>query len=541
MPAPRVGSARVPGRLAVVSVLVLLVVSSWGLAVGTPALERAATAASHLLSSAASATASGRAPASRATVHALRDDSSVARRSGESDHPGETPLVSDYILSFLEKGLAGGVTWSVTVTWSNGSATGTNTTNRTNLTNESNISFVLPNGAYHFAVAGVSGYTADPSSGSLTVSNASLNLTIVFGQKIEFFESGLPANETWSVSLAGALVSNRTTASGGGILYVEPIGVYPYVVGNVANGSYQINVPSPGAGNITVSGTNMFITVGVSYSSVPGYHVVFSASHLPPFETWSVQSGTVSRTNSTLLLGHSNRTSLGEISFFEPAGQFTYAISPPTGYGIAKLVGLNNPTLTSGQVSGNATWTVQFGAYQTLWFNQSALPQLESYPNASWKVVITPAVPGGPAANHNTSNNTTLYFSIPAGAAYRFAITGPPEYKISPASGSIVMPARNLTKVVTFKLLAEPVVFSEKGLGRGLSWTVTITSGSTPVYTFPLAVTKHGGTAIRFELPLGTYSYSISSTGTQTATPATGSITVISAPSAAQDFRITFS
>jgi hypothetical protein len=451
-----------------------------------------------------------------------------------------TPLVTTYEVSFLEKGLGGGITWSVTVTWSNGTATGSNTTNRTNLTNESNITFLLPNNAYHFTITAVAGYTASPATGTFTVNNANLNRTIVFGQKVEFFESGLPVNTTWTVGLAGEILTNRTTVSGGGILFIEPGGIYPYIVGNVANGTLLINVPSPSSGNVTVTGTNTFITVGISFSSVPGYHLTFSASHLPPFETWSVQSGFVTRTNSTLLVGHSNRTSLGTISFLEPAGHFAYAITAPLGYGVAKLTGTNNPGLTSGQVTGNATWTVVFGSNETLTFNQSAVLKLETYPNASWKVTLTPTFPGGPAATYRTSNNTTLNFTIPAGASYRFTITGPSEYKILPSSGSVVMPTRNITKIVRFQLLAEPIVFSEGGLARGLNWTVTL-SGTTPVYTFPLVMTKHGALPIRFVLPVGTYSYSISSTGTQTPTPASGTITVTAAPSAPQVFHITFS
>jgi hypothetical protein len=541
VPTPLASAAHVPRQLVSLTVLTLLVVSSWGLAAGTPALARVGSSASQLLSDATSPSISAVASSPQVSTHALRESSPAGRGSLGRSLPGVTPLVADYVVSFLEEGLGGGITWTVTVTWSGGSATASNTSNRTNLTNESNISFLLPNDAYHFSVSGVSGYTASPSAGTFTVNNASLNRTIVFGQKVEFFESGLPTNVTWSVELAGQDLSNRTTASGGGILFVEPGGVYAYAVGNVPNGSFMVNTPSPPTGNVTVTGTNTFLTVGISYSSVPGYHITFSASKLPPFENWSVQSGPDFQENSTLLLGHSNRTSLGKISFFEPAGPFTYAITAPYGYGVAKLAGTNNPTLTSGQVSGNATWTVMFGSLQYLWFNQSALPKLESYPNASWKVTLTPAIPGGPPGMYNTSNNTTLNFSIPAGAHYRFTITGPSEYKISPSSGSITMPARNVTKVVTFRLLAEPVVFLEKGLERGLNWTVTITSGSSPVFTYPLELSKHGAGSIRFELPVGTYSYTISSTGTQTATPASGTITVTSAPSAAQDFRITFS
>ncbi len=521
---------RLRGRRGLVSlgVLALLVLSTWGIVAGAPA----APAATH-----ASAVPQ---PASIA-AHPARPVS--ARSVDARARPSVDPLVSTYELSFLEIGLAGGIPWSVTVTWSNGTATGTNTTNRTNPTNESNITFLLADGVYEYTVHNVTDYTSSPASGSITVNGTNLNLTITFGQKVEFFESGLPKDLTWSVEIGNLTETNRSTSGGGGILFVEPDGVYKYAVSSVSNGTFHIRVPSPAAGNVSVAGTNTFVTVGITYALETAYSVMFVASHLPPFMSWSVQSGLLNRTNSTLLLGHSNRTSRGDIQFSEPAGTMSFSISTPRadGYGVAKLVGANHPNLTSGDISGNTTWTVDFGALFNLSFNMSGLPQYELYPNASWGVTLTPSTTGEGPSTYNDSNNTTHNFTLPAGVAYRFTITGPSSYKILPSSGSVTMPDRNLNKTVRFKLIGEPIVFVEHGLDRGLNWTVTITTGTTEVYSFPLAMSRHGSGPLRFELPVGNYTYSISSSGNQTATPATGAITVHTAPSAARSIAITFS
>jgi sugar lactone lactonase YvrE len=73
-----------------------------------------------------------------------------------------------YTVTFTEKGLPAGTSWSVTI----GSVTqpGTGTS----------LNFNEPNGSYSYTVGGVSGYTATNGSGPLTVSGAPASVTITF-------------------------------------------------------------------------------------------------------------------------------------------------------------------------------------------------------------------------------------------------------------------------------------------------------------------------------------------------------------------------
>ncbi|MGI0155879.1 MAG: hypothetical protein ACREDE_07095, partial [Thermoplasmata archaeon] len=78
-----------------------------------------------------------------------------------------------YSLDFIETGLPAGTTWSVTI----GSSTSANTSSSVApVTN----SYTVLNGTYIFTVSAVSGFTASPSSGAVTVSGAARAVTIAF-------------------------------------------------------------------------------------------------------------------------------------------------------------------------------------------------------------------------------------------------------------------------------------------------------------------------------------------------------------------------
>lgn len=78
------------------------------------------------------------------------------------------PIVHDYSVSFTETGLPTGTTWGVTFAGQNQTAaTGP-------------FQFVEPNGVYAFTVSIPAGYSAAPSSGSVTVAGSNLSSHVVF-------------------------------------------------------------------------------------------------------------------------------------------------------------------------------------------------------------------------------------------------------------------------------------------------------------------------------------------------------------------------
>lgn len=73
-----------------------------------------------------------------------------------------------YVVTLTESGLPAGTNWSVTLAGASQSSTG------------ATITFQEPNGTYAFLVGPVSGYTAIPSTGNLTVSGSSVSEALTF-------------------------------------------------------------------------------------------------------------------------------------------------------------------------------------------------------------------------------------------------------------------------------------------------------------------------------------------------------------------------
>ncbi len=273
--------------------------------------------------------------------------------------------------------------------------------------------------------------------------------------------------------------------------------------------------------------------------------VTFVARGLPSGALWSVDTGAPPFTYTNTTAG-----SLGRILTLDDgvngSGLFTlhFAIEGPPGFGVARITGSVHPSQTAANITRSTTLVVRFGGVEKLSFTESSATQSRLYPGAPWSVSLAPALRyGGPAPETATTNGSTIAFDVPAGAAYRFAVTGPgPEYAVLPAHGRVHVPAHAIGKTVKFKLLTETIAFKESGLASGSSWTVTIMNGSTPALSFPLSGSQLAGMgAVRFRLPIGNYSYAVSSTSThQTPTPMNGTFAVLSAPSPKQTFLVKF-
>ncbi len=537
-------TARVRYRIALVLVLALLVAS----VVGSPLV------ASPRPSSGPAAAPSARVP------EAL--SGSVGTFAPASERPavlvpqviGGCPPVCNtttfaYNLTFEESGLANGQTWSVTVNWSGGIAT---TASNVTAAGLGTIEFAADPNTYTFQVSAVPGYLVSPSSGTVTVGSSDTLVDVFYTlplYNVSFVETGLPDEVAWSMlleGLAGTNLTDNLEVPAGAVNYTVSNGTYDYSVGLVPAGPGFAYSPSPANGAVSVSGGP--VVVPLSFTLVPTFLITFREQKLPIGATWSVAAWAQTETNTTAQAG-TTTSSKGTIVEAVPAGVLVFAIpnvSPVGGgtYGVAKIGGPGGPNQTAGMVTGNATWTVTFGLLEPLFFNQSLLPQYELYPGAGWSVRLVPALShGGPAPETASSGGASIGFFVPAGAAYRFQVSGPSLwYKIAPALGSVHVPAGPFTKFVKFLLLTEVVVFKPSGLQAGQSWTVTLETSTSPALAAPLSLTKLAGTgAIRFKLPVGTYSFSITVTDAQVVSPSAGSVTVATAPSPAQTILVTFS
>ncbi len=380
-----------------------------------------------------------------------------------------------------------------------------------------------------------------PNEGSGTVSVISGTLTIPDSVATTVTVGTAPQFATVDPASAGLVVPN--TGSGNvSILSATALSQ------TLSAGSYPVFTTYDSTNGLTyvqnfVSGT---ITVLSAAPAPPATNTLtINAVGLPPGTLWSATAGSPPETeNNTTVSGH------GSLDFAEPAGAITFAIPNvtvgATTYGVAKITGTGNPNLTSATLpNASATWTVHFGALESIFFNESALPQFQLYSGAVWKVFLNASLPhGGPAAQQGSTNATTIQFTAPAGASYKFAVVGPGlEYKVLPPKGGVHVPTHAFAKTEKFKLLTSVVVFKETGLAStGRNWSVSLTgtlSGDAHAPAFSLTLTTTGG-AIKFKLAAGTYNYTVANLGTGgSPTPASGSFSVV-VPSTATTITITF-
>jgi len=211
--------------------------------------------------------------------------------------------VSVFPVSFEETGLPSGTTWSVTL----GGASNDSTT--------STVGFVEPNGPYSFTVAPVTGYTANVTTGSVTVANAPVVVQILFSPAnytVTFVESGLASGTSWSVTLGTSTEHSTVTT----VVFSEPNGMYDYSVGAVAG--YSITPPA--TGTVTVEDTSQ--SVDVTFTPVAGtYTIDFVESGLPSGTNWSVTVGTSTRSSVT-----------NTVVFTEPDGSYPFTVGAVAGY-----------------------------------------------------------------------------------------------------------------------------------------------------------------------------------------------------------------
>jgi YVTN family beta-propeller protein len=219
-----------------------------------------------------------------------------------------SPPPSTYAVTFGETGLPGGTNWSVTI----GGATLSSTT--------STIAFTESNGTYAYTVGAVSGYTASPSSGNVTVKGASQAVSTTFkpdasaSYTFTFTESGLPSGSNWSVTLGTTTLSSVTSS----VVFSETNNTYTFSVGAVPG-----YTASPSTGSVTVAGKPVSKTITFTKVSTgpTKYAVTFTEGGLSPGTSWSVT------------LNGSTQGSTGTtISLQEVNGSYAFTVGTVSGY-----------------------------------------------------------------------------------------------------------------------------------------------------------------------------------------------------------------
>ena len=130
-------------------------------------------------------------------------------------------------------------------------------------------------------------------------------------------------------------------------------------------------------------------------------------------------------------------------------------------------------------------------------------------PGASWSVTFD--------GQTQTTIGSQIVFAVAPGS-YSFTVAAPTGYTVTPASGSIAVTAGPASLDLLFAQ-QYTVTFTATGLATGASWSVSM-AGSTQTATT---------STITFTESAGTYAYTIGAAAGYSATPASGSVTVVAA------------
>ncbi len=407
---------------------------------------------------------------------------------------GPGPAPGQYSVTFSEAGLTKGTPWSVTLAGS------------TRSSSSSTVQFTKGNGSYAFSVGGVSGYTASPSSGTVTVNGASVTQSVAFSPSavatyaVTFTESGLPSGTAWSVALSGA---GGSGVAPGSIAFNEANGTYSFTVGSVAG--YTANPPS---GSVTVNGAAVTQAIVFSSSTAPLYPVTFTESGLPSGTAWSV-----------LLNGVTGGASApGSIVFSEPNGTYSFTIGSVAGFTASPSSG--SVTVNGAAVNEVATFSpVSATGYYAVTFTTQGLPA----GTGGWSVDVLSSSFSIYGLLAETGN--TAVFELPNGTYYASAYAEDSNYTTSPSNHEFNVTGASESEVFVFTLIPPPsgytVTFSESGLPSGTSWYASLYNEGTGS-----SQEKSGtGSTITLTEPNGTYYFGVGASG-YAANPGSGTLTV---------------
>jgi len=149
---------------------------------------------------------------------------SLANEGNSTQVP--TIFLGSGLVSFTETGLGSGQpgqSWSITL----GGAT-------VSVSPGSEIRFLEQNGSYSYTVGALTGYSASPSSGTVTLPGTTFPVSISFKEvstySASFSESGLPSGVNWVAEVGN---SKQTAAAGSTITFTGLAGDYTYTIPSV--------------------------------------------------------------------------------------------------------------------------------------------------------------------------------------------------------------------------------------------------------------------------------------------------------------------
>ncbi len=298
-----------------------------------------------------------------------------------------------------------------------------------------------------------------------------------------FVESGLPAGETFQVTLNGVPMSLTTDGNSDTLVFSEANGTYSYTTLGVAG--YSTAWHGQGHGSGTVHGAAITTMIEFRPSS---YLITLNVTGFPNNGTLNATVGGIAHTG--VFIGGTAFDLVWGLVPTEvfPNGTYAWSVTPIPGYS-ASWSG-------SVTVSGaDATVYLVLIPENRIVFQETGLPAGDAW-TAS---IVAPSVQYGAVA-HNTTSSLTI--PVPIGT-FPYTVLGPAGYVVSGSpTGSVTVTGFNVTQTVNVRFVAGKTVSVSftgtnvppaAGWCAAIAWT-TCTNGRTLSWT---------------NLTPGTYSYSV--------------------------------
>ena len=288
--------------------------------------------------------------------------------------------------------------------------------------------------------------------------------------EVEFREIGLPLGSVWYVNVTGQ--SSSGPISGSTYFIALANGSYTYSITSV-NKNYYL---TSSTGSLTVAGIAIIETIHFLEKT---YQVTFIEQGLPSGQSWYVNL--------------TNGDSFGPVtspSFMANLSNGSYSYYVATDDKIYRASG------GSFSVSGSSVYqAVTFTEVEYLvTFSESGLPQ-----GTTWGVVFN--------GSTLTSTNSTITIKEPNGS-YQYQVQIVNGYNSSPNTGLVTVSGSPASDSIDWSVAIYAIAVDQSGIPNGTKWSVTLsgTAFNGQNINITLNSTTNG---VRFEVPNGTYSYSI--------------------------------
>ena len=302
---------------------------------------------------------------------------------------------------------------------------------------------------------------------------------------VSFLETGLLYEMGWKVNLSGDV----ERSFGPVISFSEPNGTYQYGIANVSGYSSSLNV-----GTITVNGFN--ITQNVVFTNLYN-KITFTESGLYSGSSWGV-----------ILNGTTERSSNSTITFLLPNGIYNYNVLPVSGMNIVQ------PSGTVSVSGSDVDIAVQFtSSFYDVSFLATGLPS-----GLSWSVNLNNTVV--------SSTASTIVFLEQSGT-YNYTVSNVSGFFAIPSTGKVVVNGvtvnnGNVEVEINFVKSYYSLAFSETSLPAGMTWSVYVYNS-----TLKLNIGQSSSSnTITFNLPNGSFRYSVVTEQGYAAVPPSGTINV---------------